>query len=330
MPETLRRSQFAIHDAVVELSEDEECAGSGFAGLLGELNGRALGAGIQSDCIGRFTILRRDSPSAEPTDGRLMLNAEGVRAFDAGESIRLTDGASLLDIWPARREGVAALADGFHKKPEAWRRKFWTFGLLNVLRSLGFYSLHAAGLVSRDGRGVLVVAQSGGGKSTLSLGLLVRGWRCLSDDALLLCNRNPGIEALRLRAAFYVDLGDEYRFPGLAQAEVAPDGAGRLRRRMDVAGTFPGRIEESCYPDVILFVRVSGRERSALDPVDGRHALRLLLQASGSQLFDRTGMGPHLATLATLTRQARAYELAAGTDLLEEPLLIEEMLKFRG
>jgi hypothetical protein len=184
--------------------------------------------------------------------------------------------------------------------------------------------------VSPAGTGVLVVAPSGGGKSSLSLGLLRRGWCCLSDDALLLRVRNSGIEALRLRAAFYIDLGNEDRFPGITQAEVAPDGAGRLRRRMEVAGAFPGRIVESCFPGVILFIRVSGQERSALNPVEGRRALRPLLEASGPQLFDRTGMAPQLAALAELTRQARSFELAAGTDILDEPQLIEEMLRSQG
>ncbi|RME40357.1 MAG: hypothetical protein D6788_03490 [Planctomycetota bacterium] len=48
-----------------------------------------------------------------------------------------------------------------------------------------FVQLHAAALV-RDGRGLLLAGTSGVGKSTLSVTLLARGWRFLTDELALL------------------------------------------------------------------------------------------------------------------------------------------------
>jgi hypothetical protein len=53
------------------------------------------------------------------------------------------------------------------------QRNFWAFGLLKLLRPLGFFSLHAAGVVSGHGRGLLINGRPGSGKSTLALGQLL-------------------------------------------------------------------------------------------------------------------------------------------------------------
>ena len=59
----------------------------------------------------------------------------------------------------------------FFPKPTMTQANFWCFGLLKLLRPLGIYSLHAAGLASEAGEGVLLVGPSGSGKSTLAIGL---------------------------------------------------------------------------------------------------------------------------------------------------------------
>ncbi len=52
-------------------------------------------------------------------------------------------------------------------------------------RRAGWVPLHGGGLV-RDGRGLLCVATSGGGKTTFTVSLIRRGWRALGDDKVLL------------------------------------------------------------------------------------------------------------------------------------------------
>ncbi len=139
-----------------------------------------------------------------PSTAREVLRGDGFRGLQDGDEFYLTDGASVLRLEPRKGRGEARLAPSFFLKPLLLRQNFWVFALLKLLRPSGIYGLHAAGLVAEDGTGVLVVGQSGSGKSTLAIALVRRGWRYLSDDAVLLRSRPEGVEALALRRHFYV------------------------------------------------------------------------------------------------------------------------------
>ena len=62
-----------------------------------------------------------------------------------------------------------------------------------ALGSAPYLGLHA-GAVTHNGRTLLLPGRSGAGKTSLVLGLLLRGWRLLSDEASLVC---PDTSAIR-------------------------------------------------------------------------------------------------------------------------------------
>jgi HPr Serine kinase C-terminal domain len=261
-----------------------------------------------------------------PPAARDVLRKDGFRGLESGDDFYLTDGASLLRLEPRKGRGEVRLAPSFFRKPLLLRQNFWIFALLKLLRPLGIFGLHAAGLVAEDGTGVLLVGQSGSGKSTLAIALVRSGWRYLSDDAVLLRSRPDGVEALALRRHFYV-LGteaDEYEdvFPG----EERPDSDGGVRRRIGVEKAFPSQRVAACTPRLVLFPRVSREADSALIALERADALGRLIGQSSPQLFDRATMAPHLATLNALLRQASAFELSAGYDLRENASALSRLL----
>ena len=85
---------------------------------------------------GRFKI---------PQNCREVLRADDFLGFELGDDFYLTDGSSLFHLQPRKARDTPDLAS-FFTKPKLAQANFWCFGLLKLLRPLGIYSLHAAGL----------------------------------------------------------------------------------------------------------------------------------------------------------------------------------------
>jgi hypothetical protein len=75
-----------------------------------------------------------------------------------------------------------------------WRRALVTKVLPNVAIANGYEALHAAA-VSGEGGAILILAASGGGKSSLALELVRRGHRFFADDVVVLGRRDGRVEA---------------------------------------------------------------------------------------------------------------------------------------
>jgi hypothetical protein len=274
-----------------------------------------------------LTVRQDDHRCRLPPTAREVFRAEGVRGLACGDDDYLTIEASLLRLKMQQGRGEAWLAPTFAAMPISLRRTFWAFGPLKLLRPLGFFSAHAAGVVSGHGDGLLIIGRSGSGKSTLALGLLRQGWSVLSDDAVLLRRQPDGVAALACRKHLYVHAEAATRYADLPLGEEVPDGAGGWKRCIDIETAFPAQQVAGCRPRVLLFSHIVPQPQSVLRPMDGPTALGQLLTHSGPQLFDRRTMRPHLEVLQGLVQQTTAYALQAGRDLYEEPCTLMRLLR---
>jgi hypothetical protein len=255
-----------------------------------------------------------------------MFQAEGFWGVEHGEDCYLTDGSSQWHLQLRQGRGEAWLGPEFSKKPAHLRRRFWAFGVLKLLRPLGVFSLHAAAVVSTDDRGMLMVGAPGSGKSTLALGLLRRGWSYLTDDAVLLRQQLDVVEALACRQDAYVKTEDATRYGDLPWGEAVLDSVRGCKLRLCPSVAYPGQMVSWCIPRVVLIAHISNGPQTLLCPLDRVQCLRQLLAQSGPQLFDRPTMGAQLEVLTRLLQQADIYELQAGWDLYEEPLILQDIL----
>lgn len=262
-----------------------------------------------------------------PRNCREVLRANDFLGLEVGDDFYLTDGSSLFHLRLAKGEGYARLAPSFSAKPSLTQANFWCFGLFKLIRPLGIYSLHAAGLATSDSVGLLLVGPSGSGKSTLAIGLIREGWRYLSDDAVLLLHRAQGVETLACRRSFYVDAVRSRDYPDLTLGEDIPDANGGRRRRVGIDEAYPQQYVPRCLPRVVIFPQIKRQYRSTLVPVNGVRALGALLAQSAPQLFDRTTMAGQLELLKRLLQQTETYELNAGTDLYHYPAKLIGLIK---
>jgi hypothetical protein len=248
-----------------------------------------------------------------------VFHIDGLSGFESGEYFYLTEGSSLLQLHAGQGRGTAQLGPGFLRQPPLLQQQFWVFGLLKLLRPLGVYGLHAAGVVSCTGQGLLMVGDTGSGKSTLAIGLIQQGWHYLSDDALLLRAQPTGVAALALRKPFSVDTDAAAAYANLPLGKDSPHPAGKRKRRVDIHEAYPEQYAPACFPHILLFPRLVPHPHSTLRPLDRLSALKHLLVQSGPPLFDHHTMASHLEVLKRLVYQAVIYELLAGRDLYQQP-----------
>jgi hypothetical protein len=274
----------------------------------------------------RLTVSQGDNGPEDLRGAHPMPGLDGFRGLVEADQYYLSDGTSLLRLLPEQGQGHARLATAFFAKPPRLQGAFWTYGLLKLLRPLGAYWLHAAGVVSQEGTSILLVGPSGSGKSTLTIGLIRQGWSYLSDDALLLRRQPEGIAALAWRRHASVDASTAAAYADLPLGEEAADPRGKPKRRVAIETAYPAQHIASCLPQVLLFPRIVPHASSVVVPLAPPSALKQLLSESGPALFDHSSMPRHLDLLTRLLRQAPPYELRAGLDLYREPGRLSQLL----
>src|SRR5688572_4245475 len=90
-----------------------------------------------------------------PPEARKIFSAEGWSVFENQNEFFLGDGSSTFLLQPEIGSGTAYLSPAFTTMNPVQQRRFWSFGLLKLLRAKGYFSLHAAGLISPQGQSVV-------------------------------------------------------------------------------------------------------------------------------------------------------------------------------
>jgi len=309
-----------LHDDVaLEVNDERPGCNQDLGDLLGDLS--FVRAPLSTVRGSRLTLLIRSSTRTNRAllGGRVVSQDDALEVREIGEDVYVSEGASLLHVRPQCGRATAQIASSFDERPLQLRQRFWAHGILTLLRPLGLYGLHAAGVATPQGVNLLIVGPSGSGKSTMTIGLIRAGGSFLSDDAILLRAVPDGIDALTLRKPFSVNAERAADYPDLVP-RLAQRRSSDLRKcRADASRSYSSQHLERFRPHVIIFPRIVPHETSTLTPLPHSVALRYLLAQSGPELFDRSTMSAHLDVLGRLLRQTMPYELRAGEDVHRAP-----------
>jgi hypothetical protein len=200
------------------------------------------------------------------------------------------------------------------------------------MRRCGLYELHASGAIEPETRaGVLLVGPSGSGKSTALTQLAAAGWRYLSDDKLLLFDSGECVKARALRRVFAVTRPtvESTALAGSEQFMREPAPFDPNKTRFEPQSIFPGGFVESCEPRFIFFSTLTREPESGARALTQTESMARLIRICPWAGYDRPAARGHLDVLARLAKQAEAYELRAGTDLLGDAEYTSDFFKSR-
>ncbi len=183
-----------------------------------------------------------------------------------------------------------------------------------------------AGLVARDGRGILFCGSGGAGKSTCSLACLAAGFDFLSDDHVGLEERADGtLVGHSMFASTRVEPDHLLRFVPLAPHAVRSRDPVDTKSLLFPAEIFPERVIPFAPIRAIALPTITGNPSPTVRRATRAEALRAMAPSSLIQMpFGNTKR--RFAVLARLAEQVPAFWLELGPDLDEIPRQAESLL----
>ena len=200
---------------------------------------------------------------------------------------------------------------------------FIAIALSPHLRRRGMFLLHAFA-AAQDGRALLLVGNTGAGKTTTGMALLQAGWRLLSNDSPIVDESARLLSYPGLLAAY-----PDTMLHFAATRHLAP--AAGQDGKIQVAGEtlWPGVWLAQARPRAICFPQIDPLGGHRLLPLPAPETLRRLLPHAVEQ-WDTSMIPAHLAALRRLAESATGYELRLGPDVESIAPFLEAKLHFRN
>lgn len=242
-------------------------------------------------------------------------------------NIYLEDGASQFQLDLSARRGWGHIHPSIVEDEGEGRKQFFRLlgmSLSFLLRENGLFPMHAAAL-QQGGEGVLIVADSDCGKSTMTYSLVRQGWDYLSDDAILIRDQGANVEAIPFRRMFGLDAEAGQFFPELNRDWTQPfREEGKWAVAVDTL--FPSQAAERCVPRVLVFPEIVDRDMSEIVEISRVEALHELIWQSDLSAVTPETSQRQMDVLKTLVDQTRHFRIYSGRDLVEIPHRTAEIL----
>ncbi|MBI4775652.1 MAG: hypothetical protein HY788_16035 [Deltaproteobacteria bacterium] len=228
-----------------------------------------------------------------------------------------------LFVDPSGTLGVALISPCSSPSPRALNYIF-SLGLASLLRMKGRYFIHAAGL-AENGKGVIIPASSGRGKTTLSLALVRGGFQFLGDDRLLIERAADHIRVLGFLESVNVTDETISLFQEIRCLPEKAFGSSARKKNFRLEQVYPGCTVESCNPEVLLFPSIIDEGASRVEPAPKMEAVVGLLPHS-LLVLDKEVARSHFQLLCRMVERMHCYRLYFGRDFREVPHLVRELL----
>lgn len=184
-----------------------------------------------------------------------------------------------------------------------------------------------AGLVARDGQGVLVVGKREAGKSTFSLACISAGLDYVSEDFVGLERRpDNSFVGHSLYNSVFLETISLARFGDLIRHAIESGFSPEEKSALILSQVFPERLKRAVPIRVLALPRVVDTVQPKLRPASKGDALLRLGSSSLLQIPNRQ-LGPRgFDRLSQLVKEVPCYWLEIGADLRSIPASVEMLL----
>jgi hypothetical protein len=231
---------------------------------------------------------------------------------------------SLVVFGPGPARVVDLWVDKPYELPSSTVVQLVSHALSPALRRSGVFEIHSAAVIPPDHqKAIMIAGPSGCGKSTLTSQLARCGWRYLSDDILLLKEVERTIEVWAFRR-FFALTADTVAAVKLSRVNVK-EVAG-AKERVSPQEHFETDPVEHALPGTIIFPTVTREANSHLTRLTSTQTMTRLLRLCPWASYDKPTSLGHLRMLGSLAHSTSAFELLAGTNILDDPKLAAEVI----
>jgi len=267
-----------------------------------------------------------------PTHSRLELRYFGLKVFGNSEHRYFTDFQSFLIMDSDGKKARGFIVPETLKEMAGifFTNIFFLHLLFEMLRHLGIYFIHSAGLISPEGKCYLFPSNAGEGKSTITLYLIKEGYKYLSDDTVFLSRKENEILISGFERTSHIGEDLIERFEELKPFKKKPglEVIGKRKKLVELEQVYPGRrLKEFKEPSAIIFPQRVERKESRLRPLDKNQALKLVLSQSPFVFLNSPVSRAHLEILGELVKKSKVWILESGSDWLSEPKILIRLLK---
>ncbi len=218
---------------------------------------------------------------------------DGIFALYADHPLAEDDYADFhIEINPPRnirrwyRPQVDFYFDGYRPfKPLPQDQAFalfeWSFNWCIASNCHTYLILHAA-VIEKNGRAVIMPAPPGSGKSTLTAGLVSKGWRLFSDELAMLPLDSGNVCALPRPVSLKnesIDIMSEYA-PGSILGPIAYDTSKGTVAHMKASTESVERALEPAIPRWVVFPKYQADQKVILEPMNQAQAFMHLAENS--------------------------------------------------
>lgn len=211
----------------------------------------------------------------------------------------------------------------------AERARVAYFPVLLWLNDQGLRLVHG-GLVGQDDRGVVIMGESGQGKSTAVLTCLSAGMHSVADDHLWLeKSAGGGFVGHGLYASCNLRPHHAERFPSLVEHAIKGKPPAEDKLLVFLSPLFPNQIKPSLRIAALALPRVIDADISRIRQADKTEALLTAVPSSVTDWsFSRMpGRAERFAAIAELIDTVPCFHLEMGRDLADIPCCVREILK---